>query len=118
MLNKHIIAELFEIAESYKNGSFEFEQSETANSFSYKQITLIAENSKLVVLCGSTGRYLITVSNRCYINYLDLLSEKQVLELLYFFKERYNNCKEYPNAFHNALEQMCYKYEKEMMKNN
>lgn len=112
MLNKHIIAELFEIAQNYEDGSFKFEQSENANVFYYKQIILIAENSKLTVLCNSNGEYLITVSNGRYINYLDLLSKKQALELLYFFKERYNNCKEYPNAFHNALEQICYKYKK------
>lgn len=114
MLNKHIIGELFEIAQNYEDGSFKFEQSENANVFYYKQIILIAENSKLTVLCNSNGEYLITVSNGRYINYLDLLSKKQALRLLYFLKTTYDICKEYPNAFHNALEQMYYKYEREM----
>lgn len=58
----------------------------------------------------------IVVKDDVY-THLGSLTREQTLELLYFLKETYNNCKEYPNAFHNALKQMCYKYKKEMEMN-
>lgn len=115
MLNKHIIGELFEIAQNYENGTLEFKQDKTVkNIFYYKKITLFAENSRLEILSDSKGIYLITI--RCsdyYIDFLDSLSKNQALIALYFLKEIYDNCKEYPNAFSNALKQMCYKYKRD-----
>ena len=111
MLNKHIIGELFDIAQDYKGGSFEFKDTDVG-VFCYEQIILDAENHKLHIL-HSLEQYSITVYDGRYINHLEPLTKEQTLELLYFLKETYNNCKEYPNAFHNALEQMCYKYKKE-----
>lgn len=115
MLNKHIIGELFEITQDYKCGLFKF-QNVDAGVFSYEQIILDAENHKLHILY-SLNQYSITISDSRYIYHLESLTRQQTLELLYFLKETYNNCKEYPNAFHNALKQMCYKYKKEMEMN-
>lgn len=112
MLNKHIIGELFEIAQDYKGSSFKFENIDVG-VFSYEQIILDAENCKLDILY-SLKQYSITISYDGYISQLEPLTKEQILELLYFLKETYDNCKEYPNAFHNASEQMCYKYKKEM----
>lgn len=107
MLNKHIIGELFEIAQNYKNGRFEFKQ------IGGKQCNLFAENNELMILKGSR-KYSIVIRTETndYIH-LYSLSSNITLELLYFLKETYNNCKEYPNAFSNALKQMCYKYKKD-----
>lgn len=113
MLNKHIVGELFEIAQDYKGGSFKFKNTDVG-VFSYEQIILDAENCKLDILY-SLEQYSITISDGRYINHLEPLTKEQILELLYFLKETYDNCKEYPNAFHNALKQMCYKYKKERM---
>ena len=113
MLNKHIIGELFEIAQNYIGGSFKFKNTDVG-VFSYEQIILDAENCKLDILY-SLEQYSITISDGRYINHLNSLTRTQALELLYFLKETYDNCKEYPNAFHNALEQTCYKYKKERM---
>lgn len=110
MLNKHIIGELFEIAQDYKGGSLKFKNTDVG-VFSYKQIILDAENHKLDI-AYSLKQYSITISDGRYIKHLKSLTEEQILDLLYFLKETYNNCKEYPNAFHNALEQMCYKYKR------
>lgn len=110
MLNKHIIGELFEIAQDYKGGSLEFKNTDVG-VFSYEQIFLDAENHKLDILY-SLEQYSITIYDGRYINHLESLTEEQTLDLLYFLKETYDNCKEYPTAFHNALEQMCYKYKK------
>ena len=110
MLNKHIIGELFEIAQDYKGSSFEFKNIDVG-VFSYEQIILDAENHKLDILY-SLEQYSITIYDGKYINHLEPLTKRQTLELLYFLKETYDNCKEYPNAFHNALEQMCYLHEK------
>lgn len=119
MLNKHIIGELFEIAQDYEDGTLEFRQDETVKDvFYYQQITLFAENSRLGILNNSKEIYLITI--RCsdyYIDFLDSLSKNQALTALYFLKEVYDNCKEYPNAFSNALKQMCYKYKKDKERN-
>ena len=41
MLNKHIIGELFEIAQDYKGGSFKFKNTDIG-VFSYEQIILNA----------------------------------------------------------------------------
>jgi hypothetical protein len=113
MLNKHIVGELFEIAQGYIGGSLEFKDT-NVGVFSYEQISLNAENHKLDIIC-SLEQYSIIMSYDGYINYLQPLTKEQVLELLYFFKETYDNCKKYPNALHNALEQTCYKYKKERM---
>lgn len=115
MLNKHIIGELFEIAQDYKGGSLEFKNTDV-EVFPYERIILDAENQKLVILY-SLEQYSITTYDGRYMNHLGSLTKTQALELLYFLKETYDNCKEYPNAFHNALKQMCYKYEKEMEMN-
>lgn len=114
-MNKHIIGELFEIAQNYKDGTLEFKQGETVKDvFYYQQITLFAENSRLEILSHSEETYLITIrSSDYYIDFLDSLSKNQALTSLYFLKEIYDNCKEYPNAFSNALKQMCYKYKKD-----
>lgn len=110
MLNKYIIGELFEIAQDYKGGSLEFKNA-NVGVFSYERIILDAENQKLVILY-SLEHYSITIYNGRYIKHLKSLTKEQTLDLLYFLKETYDNCKEYPNAFHNALEQMCYKYKR------
>lgn len=112
MLNKHIIGELFEIAQDYKGGSLEFKNTDIG-VFSYEQIILNAENHKLYITC-SLKQYSIAISDGRYMYYLEVLTKEQIIELLYFLKETYDNCKEYPDAFHNALKQMCYKYKKEM----
>lgn len=117
MLDRYIIGELIEISQNYENSSFNFTNTDIG-VFSYKQIILVVENYKLNITY-SFKQYSMTISDGRYINHLESLSKRQTLNLLYFFKERYDNCKEYPNAFHNALEQMCYKYKKEMeLKNN
>lgn len=108
MLNKHIIGELFEIVQDYKGGSLEFK---TVGS-KINDIELRIGNTKLMILCTSDRTYSIIVNVYTHLN---SLTRTQALELLYFLKETYDNCKEYPNAFHNALEQMCYKYKKERM---
>lgn len=108
MLNKYIIGELFEIAQEYIDGSLEFEQKEMVKEkFLYRQITLFAENCKLTILCNKKNKYTMTVRSGDYIDFLDCLSESQVLHLLYSLKKIYNNCSEYPHAFSNALIQMC-----------
>lgn len=112
MLNKHIIGELFEIAQDYKDGSLEFKNTDIG-VFSYEQIILNAENNKLYITC-SLKQYSIAISDGRYIYCLEVLTKEQIIELLYALKEIYDNCKEYPNAFHNALKQMYYKYKKEM----
>ena len=109
MLNKYIIGELFEIAQDYKGGSLEFK----AMGSKSNDIELCIGNNKLMILCTSNRTYSIIVKDDTY-THLGSLTRKQVLQLLYFFKETYYNCKEYPDAFHNALKQMCYKYKKEM----
>ena len=106
MLNKHIIGELFEIAQDYKGGSLEFKNTDVG-VFSYERIILDAENHKLDILY-SLEQYSITIYDGRYINHLNSLTRTQALELLYFLKKIYDNCKEYPNAFHNALKQMYY----------
>lgn len=106
MLNKHIIGELFEIAQDYKGGSLEFK----AVGSKTNGVELCIENNKLMILCTSERNYSIVVKDDVY-THLSLLTKTQALELLYFLKETYDNCKEYPNAFHNALKQMYYKYE-------
>lgn len=115
MLDKYIIGELIDIAKDYENSSFDFTNTDIG-VFSYKRIILVAENCKLNITY-SFKQYLMTISDGRYINHLEPLSKKQILDLLYFFKETYDNCKEYPDAFHNALKQMCYKYKKEMEMN-
>lgn len=110
MLNKYIIGELFEIAQEYIDGNLEFTQEEMIkDKFLYKQITLFAENCKLVILCNKKKEYSITVNANSgnYIDFLDCLSESQTLHLLYSFKKIYDNCTDYPNAVSNALIQMC-----------
>ena len=109
MLNKHIIGELFEIVQDYKGGSLEFK---TMGSKS-NDIELCIGKNKLMILCTSDRTYSIIVKDDVY-THLGSLSRTQALELLYFLKETYDNCKEYPNALPNALKQMCYKYKKEM----
>lgn len=37
MLNKHIIGELFEIAQNYENGTLEFKQEKTVKNIFYYQ---------------------------------------------------------------------------------
>lgn len=108
MLNKYIIGELFEIVQDYKGGSLEFK---TVGSKS-NSIELCIGNKKLMILCTSGRTYSIIVKDDVY-THLGSLTRNQALELLCFLKEIYDNCKEYPNAFHNALEQMRYKYERE-----
>lgn len=110
MLNKHIIGELFEIAQDYKGGSLKFKNADMG-VFSYEQIILNAENHKLYITC-SLKQYSIAISDSRYIYCLEVLTKEQTMELLYFLKETYDNCKEYPNAFHNALKQMYYLHEK------
>lgn len=112
MLNKHIIGELFEIAQDYKGGLLEFKTMGSKSNY----IELCIGNNKLTILCTSGRTYSIVVKDDVY-THLGSLTREQALELLYFLKETYNNCKEYPNAFHNALKQMCYKYKKEMEMN-
>lgn len=107
MLNKHIIGELFEIAQNYKGGSLEFK----AVGSKSNGVELNIGNNKLTILCTSDRIYSIIVKDDVY-THLDSLTKIQALELLYFLKETYYNCKEYPNAFHNALKQMCYLHEK------
>lgn len=109
MLNKHIIGELFEIAQDYKGGSLEFK----AVGSKTNGVELCIGNDKLMILCTSDITYSIIVKDDIY-THLGSLKRKQALELLYFLKEIYDNCKEYPNAFRNALKQMCCKYKKEM----
>ena len=103
MLNKHIIGELFEIAQDYKGGSLEF-----------KTVGSKSNDIELCIGKNSDRSYSIIVKDDVY-THLGSLTRTQALELLYFLKETYDNCKEYPNAFHNALEQVCYKYKKERM---
>lgn len=106
MLNKHIIGELFEIVQDCKGGSLEFKMVGSKSN----SIELCIGNNKLMILHTSDSTsYSIIVKDDVY-THLSLLTKTQALELLYFLKETYDNCKEYPNA----LKQMCYKYKKEM----
>lgn len=99
-----------EIAENYESASFNY-----IKQIGYEDIELCAENNKLMILYYSKDKdYSIIVKDNVY-THLNLLTKTQALELLYFLKETYDNCKEYPNAFHNALKQMCYKCKKERM---
>ena len=112
MLNKHIIGELMEIAQNYEGVYFNY-----TKQTRYEEIVLCAENNKLMILHYLDDKdYSIIVKDNVY-THLNLQTKKQALELLYFLKETYDNCKEYPDAFHNALKQMCYKYKKEMEMN-
>lgn len=63
----------------------------------------------MILHTSDSTSYSIIVKDDVY-THLSLLTKTQALELLYFLKETYDNCKEYPNA----LKQMCYKYKKEM----